>query len=242
MSYIIGFVTFDESTNQFPVQCFRTDIHPMDSVVVRRGDGKLRFAIIQDLKYLNWECNGRIECKIDEITRNSSGEIVLPNGSPRTYGISTADIFIKELRLHGWVRVKSRRRQYRAVFGYANASKIAYIFVRKNGIDIQTLPRTEDEELKPYSLHDYSFAEGKFVQHFLAHTNFNLFEGVLRFSKSFISNEIDLDRYFIPQGSNDKRTENLRKQGKERDAERDYYDFGDLGSYPEDMNSFGYHD
>ncbi|WP_206074287.1 hypothetical protein [Marinobacter fuscus] len=220
MSYIIAFVSFEESKNEFPVQCFRTDIKLGDSVIVRRGDGKLRYASVQNLEYLNWDCNGRIECKMDEASQNSDGQLILPKGTPIANGLSSSDAFIKELKSHGWVPIKSRRKQYRAVFGYANQSRTAYIFVRKNGIDIQMLPRTDVEELKPYTLHEISFGEGTVVQHFLAHTTFNLFEGLLRFSKSFINNEENLDRYFKPQGSRDKRNEALRKQGEARDAER----------------------
>ena len=58
---------------------------------------------------------------------------------------------------------------------------------------------------------------------------------------------MDLDRYFVPQGSSDRRTAELKKQGEEKDSERrrkqadqDYYGFGDLGDYPADMY-LGYH-
>uniref|UniRef100_E6XLQ0 Uncharacterized protein n=1 Tax=Shewanella putrefaciens (strain 200) TaxID=399804 RepID=E6XLQ0_SHEP2 len=228
MSYIIAFISFEDSTKEFPVQCFRTDIKQGDKVIARRADGKLRPAIIRDLKYLNWDCNGRIECKADEIEHRSDGEIILPKGSPLAYGISTPDVFIKELKSHGWVPVKSKRRQYRTVLGFANSANVAYIFVRKNGVDIQMLPRTDNQIVKPYSMHEISFNEGKMVQHFLAHTTFNLFEGILRFSKSFIENEADLERYFIPQGRSDKRTEELKQQARERQASRnemlDIYD------------------
>ncbi|MBB3231966.1 hypothetical protein [Halomonas stenophila] len=228
MSYIVAFVSFEESTKEFPVQCFRTDVKRRDKVIVRRTDGKLRSAIIQNLKYFNWDCNGRIECKEDEVIYKADGEIVLPKGSPLVFGLATHDIFIKELKLHGWVPVKSRRRQYRAVLGCTNATKVAYIFVRKNGVDIQILARIDHEVIKPYSLHALSFSEGEMVHHFLAHTTFNLFEGMLRFSKSFIENEVNLDRYFIPQGRSDKRTEELKKKARERKSSRsemlDIYD------------------
>lgn len=67
MSYIIAFVSFEDSTKEFPVQCFRTDIKQGDKVIVRRADQKLRPALVKDLKYLNWDCSGRIECKSDEL-------------------------------------------------------------------------------------------------------------------------------------------------------------------------------
>lgn len=164
----------------------------------------------------------------------SDGDIVLPKGSPLVHGISTPDAFIKELKSHGWVPVKSKRRQYRAVFGFSNSFNVAYIFVRKNGIDIQMLSRSGSQIVKPFSMHEISFNEGKMVQHFLAHTTFNLFEGILRFSKSFIENETDLERYFVAQGRSDKRTEELKQQAREKQASRnemlDIYDACSDGS------------
>uniref|UniRef100_A0ABX1N6H9 Uncharacterized protein n=1 Tax=Aromatoleum buckelii TaxID=200254 RepID=A0ABX1N6H9_9RHOO len=240
MSYIIAFVSFEESNKKFPVQCFRTDIKLGDKVVVRRTDGKLRFATIEHLKYLNWDCNGRIECRKDESTLNADGDIVLPNDCPLIYGISTADVFVKELKSIGWVPVKSRQRMYRTVLANLNASNIAYIFVRKNGLDIQILPRPNIIQIKPYTVYDKSLTEGKVVRHSLAHTTFNLFEGVLRFSNSFLSNGEDLERYFVPQGFTDRRTEELKNQAKQRESERNHYDFGDIGDYPDDMY-MGYH-
>lgn len=221
MSYIIAFITFENPTKKFPVQCFRTDIKQGNQVIVRRADGKLKPAIVQDLKFLNWDCNGRIECKLDEVEYSSNGDIILPKGSPLIYGISTPDVFIRELKSHGWVPVKTKRRQYRAALGFVNNYNAAYIFIRRNGIDIQLLPRADSKVLNPYSMHEISFTEGKMVQHFLAHTTFNLFEGILRFSKSLIENEMDLDRYFISQGRSDKRTEELKQQARKKQASRD---------------------
>jgi hypothetical protein len=239
MSYIVAFVTYENSKNEFPVQCFRDDLQPMEDVIVRRGDRELKFAKIQRLEYLNWDCKGRIECTVDEISHDENGEIVLPKSSPINLGVCTHYAFIKKIKLRGWVPIRSSRRQYFNVFGCVNSSSIAYIFFRKNGIDIHVIPRNDSVMLKAHSLHDSSFREGMFVDHFLAHTTFNLFEGVLRFSDSFISDEGNLDRYFISQGSSDKRTKELKNKKIIKDS---YDDFGDLGSYPSDMNVFGYHD
>jgi hypothetical protein len=77
------------------------------------------------------------------------------------------------------------------------------------------------------------------VHHSLAHTTFNLFEGVLRFARSFISDGGDYDRYFKPVGSSDRRTEKLkeaaaarRKARVEREANgpSDYYEMVSDGS------------
>lgn len=228
MSYIIAFVSFSESDKEFPTQCFRTDIKIGDEVVVRRTDGKLKLATIAHLKYLNWDCSGRIECKKDECTCNTDGSIILPKGCPLVYGISTPEVFVKQLKSIGWIPVKSKQRMYRTVLANLNSSSISYIFVRKNGIDIQVLPRTDNNPIKPYSLYERSLTEGKVVRHSFAHTTFNLFEGVLRFSNSFLSNEENMERYFVPQGESDKRTEEQKKQAGERKSSRnemlDIYD------------------
>lgn len=241
MSYIIAFVSFSESNKEFPVQCFRTDLEVRDEIVVRRADGELRIATIVQLKYLNWDCTGRIECRRAESTLDADGSIILPKGSPLSSGISSPDSFLRALKSIGWVPVKTRQRMYRAVLANENVSSISYIFVRKNGVDVQVLPRTDRTPIKPYSLYERSLTEGKVVRHSLAHTTFNLFEGILRFSNSFLNNEADLERYFVAQGSTDKRTDELREQSRLRKESREYDDFGDIGGpYPDDMY-LGYH-
>lgn len=215
MSYIVAFVSFSKSQKEFPMQCFRTDMKSGELVVVRKTDGELVFAKIICFKYLNWDCNGQIECRKEECTININGDIVLPNGSPLSYGISSQYAFVKELKSIGWIPIKPKQRMYRIMLANLNSSSISYIFIRKNGLDIQIVPRANNNQIKPYSMYERSLSEGRVVRHSLAHTTFNLFEGILRFSKSFLSNEEDLDRYFFPQGKSDKRTEELKKQGNE---------------------------
>ena len=229
MSYIIAFVSFSESGKGFPVQCFRTDLRVGDEVVVRRTDGKLRIASILQLQYLNWDCNGRIECRREEILVDETGNITLPKGSPLHVGISTQDAFTKYLKASGWVPIKSRHKMYRVVLAYVNDHSVSYIFTRRNGIDIQVIPKVDSRPVKPYSYYESSFSDGKVVRHSLAHTTFNLFEGVLRFANSFQNSEKDLERYFVPQGSTDKRTEEL-KQKASRDEMLDIYDACSDGS------------
>ncbi len=220
MSYIIAFVSFSESDKEFPVQCFRTDVKPNDEVVIRRSDGKLRLAKILHTKYLNWDCKGKIECKKSECTFDPVGKLILPKSSPITYGLSTPEQLIKALKSCGWVQIKSRQRTYRTVLANLNSTSTAYMFFRRNGVDIQVVPRVGEEAIKPYSLYRGSFSEGKVVRHFFAHTTFNLLEGLQRFSDSFLHNENDLERYFVPQGQSDKRTEELKKQALESKSSR----------------------
>lgn len=59
----------------------------------------------------------------------------------------------------------------------------------------------------------------------MAHTTFNLYEGLLRFSDNFINNEINLDRYFIPQGEKDKRNDVLKEEAALRKNIKDPDDY-----------------
>ncbi len=239
MSYIISYVTYAESTKEFPVQCYRTNFKSGDEVIVRRADGKLRHACITRLRYLNWDCSGRIECRRTESLVDNENNILLPKGA-LVYGICTPDIFFKTLRKIGWIQVKSNQRMYKAVLANLNNAHIAYIFIRKNGLDIRMFCRSENETIIPYSLYDRSSIDGKEVRHSLAHTTFNLYEGILRFSASFLNNERDLNRYFMPQGSSDKRTNEFKEQARNRKNNYEHYGVDAIGEYADDM-LYGYH-
>lgn len=234
MSYIIAFVRFFDSSKVFPVECFRTDLDLNEQVIVRLGSGELKHAVIMQKKYLNWDCKSRIECKASESSENSIGAIILPSRSPLTAGIATPTAFISAVRNMGWTPLKPSNRMYKSVLAIVNASQVAYIFVRRNGIDIKIVPKADGEELKAYSLYQCSLAEGRVVRHSLAHTTFNLFEGLIRFCKSFNANESDLDRYFVAVGSADKRTDELKVRTQTRKVQRsemqDIYDACSDGS------------
>lgn len=228
MSYIIAFVSYSNfNNNEYPVQCFRTDLVRNDEVIIRRADGKLRTAKVLRLEYLNWDCQSFIQCKRSECYFDSVGNLCLPSRSALIVGIATAENFIKKLQDCGWIPLKSHRNTYRKIFAKTNDSQLAYISIRKNGVDIQLLPITEAKlPIKPYSLYDSSFSLGRVVRHSLAHTTFNLYEGLLRFSDSFINNEINLDRYFIPQGEKDKRNDVLKEEAALRKNMKDPDDYG----------------
>lgn len=234
MSYIIAFVKFLDSTKIFPVECFRTDLALNDQVIVRLGSGELRHALIMQKKYLNWDCKGRVECKVSEAGENNFGEIVLPRGCPIISGVATPTAFVSAARSLGWIPQKPSQRMYKNVLARVNETSTAYIFVRRNGIDIKIIERTGGDELRPYGLCQCSLSEGRVVRHSLAHTSFNLFEGVLRFCKSFDGNETDLDRYFVAVGDSDKRTEELKEVSRARKSQRsemqDIYDACSDGS------------
>lgn len=212
MSYIIAFVSGITSSKSFPVNCFRIDLKVGDHVIVRLFNRQLIYAEITGLRYLNWDCKGRIECKVSETSIGPEGRVILPPGLPIHVGVATSISLINELRLIGWVPIKKRQKMYSSVLANVNSSSNAYIFIRKNGIDIQVLPSPNPIIPKPYSLYEGSFTQGQVVRHSLPHTTFNLFYGILRFSDSFLNNEKNLDRYFVPQGSTDKRTDELKNK------------------------------
>lgn len=224
MSYIIAFVRYTDFTDkEYPVQCFRTDLKLNDIVLVRRTDGQLRFGTVLKLEYLNWDCKGFIICKKSECSPDDQGNLRPPSNSAIILGISTPEVFTKKLIDSGWVLLRPHSATYRKILTKTNESKIAYIFIRKNGINIQIIPISEEKlPIKPNSLYRESLTQGQVVRHTLAHTTFNLYEGILRFSDSFINNELNLDRYFIPQGEKDKRTDALKKEAHLRKNSGEY--------------------
>ena len=212
MSYIIGFIEFEDSSTDYPVECFRTDLQPGDRVLVRIDNGKLKPGIVTRLEYLNWNCKGRIECPIAEALVGDDGVLSPPPGSPISVGLASAQPVIARLKSEGWVPLKSSQNMHRSILSNSNSTQSANILFRRNGVDFQILPKRHDVAPRAYSYLKHAVTEGRVVRHFLARTTFNLYEGVLRFSQSFMSNEGNYDRFFNPVGSRDKTTAELKNR------------------------------
>ena len=210
MSYIIAFVKFPESDSDYPAGCFRADLKTGDAVVVRLADGRLRPAVVETLQYLNWICSAFIECKVSEATEASDGTLSPPTGSPLHVGLATHQALARALRRDGWVPLKHYSSVYKILFSLSNKTQTANILLRKNGVDLQILPDRLATAPAPMSVCDVSITLGRVVRHHLAHTTFNLFEGIHRFAEAFVDNSNDYDRFFIPVGSRDKRTPKLK--------------------------------
>jgi len=210
MSYIIAFTTLDGSSADYPVECFRTDLHPGDQVLVRLPSGELKQGVVTRLEYLNWNCKGRIECTISEALASEGGALSPPPGSPIAIGLASASPVIARLKSQGWIPLKSRQNIHNQILTYSNEIDSANILFRRNGVDFQILPTRHDEPPRPYSYLKHSLTDGKVVAHFFAKTTFNLYEGVLRFASSFMSNEANYDRFFNAVGSRDKTNAELK--------------------------------
>lgn len=214
MSYIVAFVKYQEHELDYPVACFRKDLAVGDWVVVRRRDDSLKQAMITNVVYLNWNCKGRVECLTSEAVIDPQGVIQLPDDAPVTRGIVTHEGFIQALKTRGWVQLKRHHRMYIAILAYKSDTQIGTLFVRKNGVDVQTRDAQPEEDVVAGSVYEGSLSQGRVVRHALSHTTFNLFHGLLRFSDSFQRNEEDLDRYFVSVGSADRRTARLKAKAQ----------------------------
>src|SRR5690349_4533253 len=221
MSYIVAFVKFSETGSDYPLECFRTDLKMGDRVVVLLADGRLRSAAIAELKYLNWDCRGQVLCRMDEITTDAQGKKSLPKDLPVHVGLATSDALVVSLRKGGWIQLRPSSNVHRAILTYSNNTQTANVFIRRNGVDLQILPERAEIVPQEFSVFQGSISEGRVVRHFLAHTTFNLFDGIRRFSISFQNNENEYDRFFNPVGSKDKRTPKLRELA--RNDLRDIY-------------------
>lgn len=223
MSYIIAFVKFPETDAEYPVECFRTDLKIGDSVLIRQGNGTLKQAVLSNLKYLNWACKGRIECKLSEAHVDKFGEMAPPDKSPLHVGLATKEALVIALRKDGWTPLKPGGNVHNIILTLSNESQSANILFRKNGVDLQILPSKSESEPKAWSPCSHYITKGRLVRHYLAHTTFNLYEGVWRFSRSFSSNSNDYDRFFKSVGERDKRTAEL-KVAREGSELSDIYD------------------
>lgn len=204
MSYIVAFVRLPGTSKEYPVRCFRTDIKPEDAVIVELFGDRFEIGRVSTVKYLDWDCKARVVCKVGEGEITSRGVQFAP-GTPRSVGIVSGEMLIARLRERGWTPYHSLVTTYRMVLAFNNEIQTARILVRRHGVDFQVLP---DLQALPPALSQASVAtdEGRFVQHFLAHTTFNLYEGAIRFAEAFERNEGNYDRFFVSVGERDRRT------------------------------------
>ena len=237
MSYIVAFVKFSELGRIYPVECLRTDVCAGDSVIVHMPNRRLTPATVVQISYLNWTCLGRIMGKRSEAVKGDDCYWSVKN-CPSVVGFANNEVFVAEIKRRGWVPLK-RGHIHMAALTNSNQTLSANILVRKNGIDLQILPARRSTLPRPFGLTQESFAEGRVVRHYFSHTTFNLYEGILRFAESFMSDEDNYDRFFKSVGSSDRRTESLKQESENRRRSRaecepdglsDYYDAVSDGS------------
>lgn len=232
MSHIIAFVQFSVHGNLYPVECFRTDVGVGDEVLVLQPNRPLTRAEVVEVRYLGWNCPGKIRGKVSEAVRGTDGYWSLQN-CPTAVGMTTNEVFIAEVKHRGWVPLK-RNHVHSAALTNSNATDSANILVRTNGIDLQILPTRRKSLPRPFEFKPERFSEGRAVRHYFSHTILNLYEWILCFSDSFMSNEGNYDQFFNSVGSSDRRTEELKQaaearkrakgQRREEDGLSDYYD------------------
>ena len=221
MSYIIAFVQFVPSGDTYPVECFRTDVSEGDAVLVQLPKRLLTQAAVHQVRYLSWTCVGRIRGKVSEAEQAQDGYWSLRD-CPAVVGMATNEVFVAELKRRGWIPMK-RGHVHMATLTNSNKTTSANILVRRNGIDLQMLPGRRSSLPRPFSLSQESVTEGRFVRHYFSHTTFNLYEGVLRFADTFMSDEVNYDRFFKSVGQGDRRNEALKEASKlqrELDSQR----------------------
>ncbi len=212
MSYIIAFVQLTASGPTYPVECFRTDMKVGDAVLVEFPNRPITPASVVQVRYLNWNCSAKVRCKVTEATKDDDGEWSLRN-CPLVVGLTTRESLIIELKRRGWVSLRPSR-MHRAPLTNSNTTASANILLRTNGVDLQILSAKRASLPRPFSLNQESVTEGDFVRHHLAHTTFNLFEGILRFANSFMADEGNYERFFKSVGASDKRTDELKEEAK----------------------------
>ena len=93
---------------------------------------------------------------------------------------------------------------YSLAMGKKNQTQTAFILFRKNGIDIQ-LQDSKNYEVKKGGSWAISTTEGRMVRNHYARTKKNLLKWIESFATDFDNNKKNLEKYFIPLGSKDRR-------------------------------------
>jgi hypothetical protein len=213
MSYIVAFIQLSGRGNIYPVQCLRTDVVAGDEVLVQMPEKPVLVAHVTDVAYLSWMCAGQIKGKVSEAQQREDGSWAL-RGCPSVVGLATNGVFVTQLKLRGWVPLKSTSVHSDALT-YSNEAESANILLRRNGIDLQILSKRRAMP-KPLVLPKDVIGDSRFVRHYFSHTTFNLYEGILRFAESFMANERNYDRFFISVGRKDRRSEALKEASLKR--------------------------
>jgi hypothetical protein len=205
MSYIVAFINFKESSESlYPFECTRDDLVPGDKVIVRTKDERLSVAFVNKLEYLDWNCDAEIVCKLSEGSKNTDGKYLIPKGTPYKKGYAQTNTLVNILDLIGWKKMTPANKTFSLVMGKKNQTQTAFILFRKNGIDIQ-LHDSKNYLVKKGGSWTISTTEGKMVRNYYARTNKNLLHWIESFATDFDNNKKNLEKYFIPQGSKDKR-------------------------------------
>ena len=217
MSYIVAFIKFSESGNDYPVECYRTDIEVGDHVFVDLPQKPFQRATVARLAYLNWDCKGQIACKASEAAQDADGFLFIPNGVPRFVGLTCSRQAISLLREQGWIPQKSSIKTYREILTYSNSLETAHILFRKNGVDFQIVPGRPVDRPKPYSLLQVSLSDthGKLVRHYLANSPRNLYEEAAHFAGAFASDEANYEKFFQSMGSSSGKSDAFKERKKQ---------------------------
>jgi hypothetical protein len=205
MSYIVAFVKFKEASESlYPFGCTRDDLVPGDKVIVQTKDQKLSVAFVNKLEYLDWNCRAEILCKLSERSQNMYGDYIIPQDAPFEKGYATPNTLVNILDLQGWEKMTTANKAYSLAMGKKNQTQTAFILFRKNGIDIQ-LHDSKNYDVKKGGSWVISSNKTRMVRNYYAHTKTNLFQWIESFATDFDNNKKNLEKYFIPQGSKNKR-------------------------------------
>ena len=211
-------------------------------MLVQLRNRELKEAIVEQVCYLNWKCTGAIRGKVSEAVIGEDGSWDLQN-APTVVGLANNEALVAELERLGWVQLKPGH-VHMAVLTNSNQTASANILVRRNGVDLQILPARRSAMPQRFGLDHESLTQGRVVRHHLSFTTFNLYEGILRFAASFMSDEGDYDRFFKSVGRAKQRRsrpeggEVLMRDiygtipndpGDDRDFLRDFYDTNSSG-------------
>ena len=215
MTYKVAFVSDGPDTFRIAVSCYRADVKVGDIVYINERNKSYYssfFGIVREIHYLGPLGESRIVISEAEEWISFIGKVRRKEHAPRPSifnGILNHELFIKELSAKGWITLQ--RHRYRSstcshstvgVYSIQAKGRTAFIYLHNTDVFLQVIDRHIDNIVQSACsrLTKPNSNLGNTVHHALSMTSFNLYDGLLRFSKSFIDGEKDLSRYFISQG------------------------------------------
>jgi len=191
-------VAFDKSGKTYPVNCLRTDIEVGDEVVVKMNNRPLKWARVDDINYLNWDCQNTIECLASEATFTAEGIALSPGESLSIKGLARPYELAVQLFKMGWLPRRAASKMYRKAYSAVNQTQTALILMRKNGIDVQIIDGLPSEEVKPNSVLSISRTDGPFIGQPFHGSRHNILKRTASFAEAFLRDATGLEEMITP--------------------------------------------
>ncbi|SEQ52422.1 hypothetical protein SAMN05428995_1051 [Loktanella sp. DSM 29012] len=158
----------------------------------------LKWARVDDINYLNWDCQNTIECLASEAKFTAEGIALPPGESLSIKGLARPYELAVQLFNMGWLPRRAASKMYRKAYSAVNQTQTALILMRKNGIDVQIINGLPSEEVKPNSVLSISRTDGPFIGQPFHGSRHNILKRTASFAEAFLRDATGLEEMITP--------------------------------------------